>query len=152
MLLKQMIRQGILAILCLVVVTISGIYCISHIHFYSPACNRGEVVSTDVYDKGYLNLKLINGEEEIHFTWDYQGNEPLLEKGDSILVYGEVDTSTIGVGSNADVMVAGMVISYVMLGVLVLSVIGFAVSAILVLRNNLEASFGKTRKTGRRIP
>ena len=91
-------------------------------------------------------------EEESHFTWDYQGNEPLLEKGDSILVYGEVDTSTIGAGSNADVMVAGMVISYVMLGVLVLSVIGFAVSAILVLRNNLEASFGKTRKTGRRIP
>lgn len=135
MLLKNMIYQGILTIVFLVLAVVAMIYCVPRAYLYSPACRHGEVVATDVYDKGYLHLKLINEEEEIYFSWDYQGNEPSLKKGDSILVYGEVDTSTIGAGSNVDVMVAGTVISYVMLGMLVLSVIGFAVSVILILRS-----------------
>ncbi len=73
MLFKKMLCQGVLAIGFFALAVAAGIYCVPRAYLYSPACSRGEVVSTDVYDKGYLNLKLINGEEEIHFTWDYQG-------------------------------------------------------------------------------
>jgi len=134
-LLKNMIRQGFWAMAFFILAVVAMIYCVPRAYLYSQACRHGEVVATDVYDKGYLNLKLFHGEEEIYFTWDYQGNEPSLKEGDAILVYGEIDASTIGAGSNVDVMVAGTVISYVMLGVLVLSAIGFAVSVILALRS-----------------
>ncbi|MBO5238626.1 MAG: hypothetical protein J6B50_07615 [Lachnospiraceae bacterium] len=133
--LKTMIKQGILTLVCLVILVLSGSYCLPRFEVYTPAGNRGTVVATDVYKKGYMDLKVNQDGEEVYFTWDYSGNEPGWKKGDVLLVYGDIDTTAHGLGSNVDLIVANMWTAYLMLGLALLSAVGFVVFLILFIRN-----------------
>ena len=104
--LKRMIMQGIFALVCLVLLICSGIYCAPRVKVYMPACYKGTVIATDVYKNGFMDLEAELNGEAVRFTWDYSGNEPSWKKGDALLIYGEIDMETHGEGSNVDLIIA----------------------------------------------
>lgn len=133
--LKRMIMQGIFALVCLVLLICSGIYCVPRVKVYMPACYKGTVIATDVYKNGFMDLEAELNGEAVRFTWDYSGNEPSWKKGDALLIYGEIDTETHGEGSNVDLIIAKRNTAYLLLGILLLSATGFIVLLILFIRN-----------------